>query len=50
MQPETENISKLDHILVTPELGPDLKNNKNMLATQLAWPSEWPVHNQHVGH
>ena len=28
----------------------DLKYTKIMLATQLAWPSEWPFCNQHVGH
>ena len=30
--------------------GLDLKYTKNMLATQCAWPSEWPFRNQHVGH
>ena len=47
---ETENISKWYHILVNPELGLDLKYTENMLATQRAWPSEWPFRNQHIGY
>ena len=36
MVSETENMSNYHHILVTPELGPDFKYTKHMLATQLA--------------